>query len=92
MNFQSGQQITAGSTDDTELTLNTKLPGGSLPFVCEIEVTAGTIKFANGSDPVADGVGRTSASGKFHMAHSPGSPLHFIAASALDTFIITVMG
>lgn len=91
MNFSSGKLITAGSTDDTTLTLDTKIPGGSLPFVCEIEVIAGTVKFATGED--ASGfLGRTSANGKFHMAHSPTSPLHFAAADAADTFVITVMG
>ena len=91
MDFQSGQEITAGSTNDTTLKLITLLPNGEPPFLCEIEVTSGTIKFCEGGD-ATNMYGRTSASGKFHMSHSEQSPLHFVAANAADKFVITVMG
>lgn len=90
MNFSSGKLITAGSTNDTTLILDTKLPGGSTPFVCEIEVISGTVKFAQGEN-ASSHYPRTSAMGKFHMAHAPNSPLHFVANNAADTFVIDVL-
>ena len=91
MDFYSGRLITAGSTNDTTLNLVTLIPGGVAPFVCEIEVMTGTVKFASGED-ASSNLGRTSSSGKFHMFHSPSAPLHFDAADAADTFVITVLG
>lgn len=92
MDFQSGKEITAGSTNDETLNLITPLPDFIGPeIIVGILVTSGTVKFANG-ESASSNYGRTPSDGVFYTFHSPNCPVHFDAASATDKFVVTVVG
>ena len=85
MNTKSGQVVTAGSTDVTQLIVDDK-PIQSTILTFYIKVLTGTVKFGIGGVEAA-AYGVTSADGNWIM-ECKREELYFDAASGTDTFVV----
>jgi hypothetical protein len=87
--IKNGELVTAGSTNDTEVQIVSSLSFIGPVITAFIEVVSGTVQFSSG-EAITPQHRAWATGSKFPMSFENGENLHFKAASANDTFVITI--